>query len=740
MKPIAVTHLSTYDNRGGAGIAATRLHLALLATGVKSSQLVRYKTGKDPHTYLGDVAEMESADDAIIARAIQSEYLDKRRTKLSNTLLSLAYPGIDVVQHPILAKSDVLNLHWVSSFLSVESIGALFSMGIPVVWTLHDQHAFTGGCHYSAGCLGFTQECRVCPQLMNDSYELMSARLKDRIQLFSGSQRPLIVTPSEWMRQCALSSQVFRDAEIITIHNSVPIDRFFPGSRFDARRELGIPTDMQCILFGAESHNEKRKGFADLISALRLCLSDASSAILLKKTTVLCFGEPDDELLDFELNIVSLGNIEHESRLRLAYVAADVFVLPSHEDNLPNTVLESLACGTPVLAYNVGGIPEAVRHQETGWLLTCGDTKALGQTLMEMLKNPDSLQTYSKAARTDAVKKFAPLIQAQSYREVYQELLCRNKVRSDKSLGKKFKKEPLCATIERAHDFDLIYADVARDSVLPAYIDLVKEHNIVTIDRMVRGQQIETLNCLIKECESDRSARGQQIESLTKILQDTDRDRVGLDQQISSLIMLLKESEADRRERGEQIETLTSMLLESESDRANRGEQIESLTSLYKESEEDRRARGEQIETLTSMLLESESDRANRGEQIESLTSLYKESEEDRSARGEQIETLTSMLIESESDRVARGEQIDILSRMVNESELIQVELKRHMQILSTRLNSVESDLSESLAQLDDVKKGLCALITRPGFRLLRRVNNWPEIQKLVEKLGMANE
>lgn len=580
MKPIVVTHVSTYDTRGGAGIAATRLHLALRKAGAKSSQLVRFKAGTDPHTYVADALEMEAADDSIIAQVIQSEYIDKRRTPVSNTLFSLGYPGIDPTSHPILAHSDIVNLHWVNSFLSIESIGAVLAKGIPVVWTLHDQHAFTGGCHYSAGCQRFTEGCSGCPQLVSDSRGLISARLRDRIDLFSGARRPLIVTPSEWMRRCVLKSAVFRNAEVVTVANSVPLDKFTPGSRQDARRALGVNEAAQCILFGAENHSENRKGFAVLMAALRTGLMDSKVEQKLRQITILCFGEPAEELMQSGLHIFSLGKIDDEARLRLAYVAADLFVLPSLEDNLPNTLLESLACGTPVLAFSVGGIPEAVQHGETGWLVPEGNTDEFGHALVHLLGDPERLQVWSMAARVAAEKFFSPSVQAQKYLDIYGNFVrSKNAEYSPKSNDNKLQAKPSPYYMNRTPAFESCFRSIASEAIAPVYLALAREHEITEIDRAHRVQQIEELAEMLRESEADRAARGEQIALLSAWLSESESDRSARGSQIETLSAWLKESEADRAARGEQISNFAVQLQERDAGLANLYEQRDALTA-----------------------------------------------------------------------------------------------------------------------------------------------------------------
>lgn len=622
MRPIAVTHVSTYDARGGAGIAATRLHLALRGAGAKSNHLVRFKTGNDPHTYIGDAADFEVTDDAIVARAIQSEYIDRQRTPRSNTLFSLDYPGIDIARHPILTRSDVVNLHWITSFLSIESIGSLLLAGIPVVWTLHDQHAFTGGCHYSGGCLGFMQDCSGCPQLCADPHGLASARLRDRMALFSAPQLTTLVAPSEWMRQCALRSSVFRDAEIVTIFNSVPIERLSPGSRREARRELGLDAVSPCILFGAESHAEKRKGFAELMTALQARLGDPSTAATLRRITILCFGDAVKELANSGLRVVSLGKIDEELRLRLAYVSADLFVLPSQEDNFPNTVLEALACGTPVLAFDVGGIPEAVRHGETGWLVPPGDTEALGHALTDLLGDQTRLEAWSVAARKDAVARFSPAVQSQRYLQLYDDVLCRKLDSKGRMTRAVCKNGVPRINVNRAPAFDSIFRSIASETVIPAFVNLVREHEVAEADRAARLQSVQRLEQLLAESEADRAARSDSIHQLERLLEESERDRAARLESGRRLEQLLAELEIDRAARLENVSRLERLLEESERDRAARLQSIHQLEGLLEESERDRAARLDVMKTQGAQINQLHSEIVHLTENVSRLQEI----------------------------------------------------------------------------------------------------------------------
>ncbi len=170
---------------------------------------------------------------------IQDQYLNRNRTELSNTFFSLSYPGWDISRLPLAQAADVINLHWVADFQSPPTLKRLFEVGKPVVWTLHDQWAFTGGCHYSAGCEGYRSSCTGCPQLREDPYDLPAAILGDKLDAFRNAKLT-IVTPSHWMAECARSSRAFRDVPVRVIPNGLETDIFQPASKARAKTELGF--------------------------------------------------------------------------------------------------------------------------------------------------------------------------------------------------------------------------------------------------------------------------------------------------------------------------------------------------------------------------------------------------------------------------------------------------------------------------------------------------------------------
>lgn len=263
-----------------------------------------------------------------------------------------------------------------AGFLDYANAAKLF-LGKKVVWTLHDMNPFTGGCHYTGSCRGYLYKCGVCPQLGSLEDEDASAnvwQIKDR------TFRDLdlaVVTPSKWLGECSSISSLFRRFKHYVIPNGFPLEVFKPLDRDIIRAELGIPENAKVVLFGADSTNQ-RKGFRFLIAALKHLYSiDSTSNMILAM-----FGAvyPDEEL-ECGFPIYNFSYIENEEQMTLLYNAADVFLLPSLEDNLPNTVIESFASGTPVAAFNIGGVPDMIEHGITGYLATPEDAVDLANAI-----------------------------------------------------------------------------------------------------------------------------------------------------------------------------------------------------------------------------------------------------------------------------------------------------------------------------------------------------------------------
>jgi len=423
LKPVIV---STFDIAGGAARAANRLHKALMGSAIDSSMVVMNKKLSDQSILEihRDIPDITIDKNYIIRKLIQRYYIDISRSSLSNTLFSFAYLGYDISSIPLIRSADIINIHWVGMFQSPITLYNLMKLGKPIVWTLHDMNPFTGGCHYSANCDGYTRECLDCPQLVRDPYSLPNAILRDKSELFS--RFPLtIVTPSHWLADCASKSTLFRRSRIEVIPYSIETDIYTPMSKKEAKSILGIDPQSIVLMFGADSSNEKRKGFAELEAALELARTDPEFDELVSsgRMVILSLGPITADVASLGIKIKALGRVDDDLLIARAYSSADIFILPSLEDNLPNMMLESLACGTPVIAFETGGIPDVVQNDVNGCLVPVRDVDALAVALIKLVLNTALRKQMSVAAVAYAHKAFAPKIQADRYIALFDDLL-----------------------------------------------------------------------------------------------------------------------------------------------------------------------------------------------------------------------------------------------------------------------------------------------------------------------------
>ena len=321
-----------------------------------------------------------------------------------------------VDQHPDVVAADAVVLYWVGGgFLSTAQIGHLLRLGKPVVWRLSDMWAFTGGCHLSLGCERYRARCGCCPQLQS-SLELDLSRLVWHRKRTSWQTRALtVVCPSTWMAKCVRQSSLLADADVRIIHTGVDVSLYRPFDRGVARDLLGLPRDARIVLTGANgfSFAGGAKGEAYLLDAIARLQS----------------GIPDLHLAVFGTSrkpegipCTAFGSIRDERLLALVYAAADLFVATSLEDNLPNTILEALACGLPVVAFGIEGVLDAIRDGHTGLLSRPRDAEALASNISSCLLDDERRLSMARNAREDAVARFDSNRQGAEYATLLQEL------------------------------------------------------------------------------------------------------------------------------------------------------------------------------------------------------------------------------------------------------------------------------------------------------------------------------
>jgi len=419
--------LSKDPARGGAPRAMRRLIRGLRERGHRVD-LFCLDHDADPAGSVG-VRPQTDPDTEAAAWFFGEPYIGQRRTALSNTVFTAQTVGCALAKAPALSDYDVLNIHWVAEFLSAEGLAALARLGPPVVFTLHDMAPFTGGCHYAAGCEGYTQRCSPCAQLTEDPLGV-TARVLETKRAGLARHGTAAVSPSLWLAEEARRSGVFGTGDgggrVSAIPNALETEIFVPADKAAAKRAFGIDPEDRTLLFGAYHAGERRKGFEHLTAMLRSLRDDARGRALLEagRLSVATFGLAAPELAEQEgVRLHDLGYIGDDRRLATAYAAADAVILPSLEDNQPNIMLEAMACGTPVVAFAVGGIPDVVKDGVNGRLVTPFDTAALARAVLDTVADPATVAAFGAAARRRIEEGFTLDHQATRYEALFQAML-----------------------------------------------------------------------------------------------------------------------------------------------------------------------------------------------------------------------------------------------------------------------------------------------------------------------------
>jgi glycosyltransferase involved in cell wall biosynthesis len=413
-----ILHLSTSDISGGAAIAAYRLHQGLQHLGVTSQMLVEKKSSDD-RTVFAPKSNLSKA------LGILKPTLDCLPLRLypgcniSRLSLSLEWLSDGIAPKVAQLTPDILNLHWVcGGFLRIETLAKL---KLPIVWTLHDMWAFTGGCHYNQECDRYTDSCGHCPILKSHNDWDLSHWVWQRKAKAWQNINLTLVTPSHWLAKCVNSSSLFQERRVEVISNGLDPEEYKPRDQRLARELLKLPKDKQLILFGSMgATSDHRKGFHLLQPALK----HLSQSEFQDKTELVVFGSsaPNPQP-DFGLKAHYLGQLRDTLSLALIYSAADVFVAPSVQDNLPNTIMEAIACGTPCVAFNIGGIPDMIEHQQNGYLAQPYESEDLAHGITWVLQDEQRRQALSHRAREKFEQEFTLEIQCRNYIKLYDDIV-----------------------------------------------------------------------------------------------------------------------------------------------------------------------------------------------------------------------------------------------------------------------------------------------------------------------------
>ena len=410
--------VNTSERTGGAAVAANRLMKALINHGVKAKMLVRDK-------------ESDSLTVTELSRSwrLRWNFLWERfvifvRCGFSRKHLfeiDLANTGTDITRLREFQEADIIHLHWINQgMLSLSGIRKILRSGKPVVWTMHDIWPATAICHVTLGCRNFTTRCRSCRLLGNSQGDDISTTIWQRKLRMLEGENIYYVACSHWLENEAKASALLKGHKVTSIPNPIDTHIYNRYSKEEARQRLGLPQDRRLILFASQRVTTPNKGMDYLIEACRL-LGDRTKCQTPYEVVIL--GGHAEELVELlQLKAHPLGYVTDERRIVDVYNAVDVFVLPSLSENLPNTIMEAMACGVPCVGFKVGGIPEEIDHKRNGYVADYRNAEDLARGIRWILEESD----YEALSR-NAIQKVAHNYSQQSvalrYAEVYQQAM-----------------------------------------------------------------------------------------------------------------------------------------------------------------------------------------------------------------------------------------------------------------------------------------------------------------------------
>ena len=409
--------VSQSDLGGGAAIAAYRLHAGLRRVGADSTMLVAQKLSDDP-TVLCRKSTMRSV--LWRTRLKAAEKITHFQKPVNYNLHSINLFCDDIVKRINEHPADLVHLHWVGH--EMLSVAALKRIRKPIVWTLHDMWAFSGAEHYATNgerryIDGYTSGNR---HPMDRGLDIDRWVWKRKIKQWQGIEFT-IISPSAWLAAEARKSRLFRQSRVEVIPNGINTSRIKPVAKEFARDVLSLPQDKELVLFGAmDATSDSRKGF----QYLKACIQRLAEQGQGGRIEMVVFGNSDSgHPIDIPLKTHYLGRLSGEQILSLLYSAVDLFVMTSVIDNLPNTVMEAMACGTPCVGFEVGGVPDMIEHLKTGFLVRPYDIDGLVSGILWLLESGERKKALGVSARKKAEAEYRDTVVAARHLNLYEEVL-----------------------------------------------------------------------------------------------------------------------------------------------------------------------------------------------------------------------------------------------------------------------------------------------------------------------------
>lgn len=388
-----VLFVNTLEKTGGAAIAAGRIAAALRKQGVNVSHC--FRRGK--------------AGFYIERAAIWAANGFSRENLFA---VDIANYGEDITELPEFKKADIIHLHWINQgFISINGLKKIFESGKPVVWTMHDMWPCTGICHYARNCNNYFTGCRNCPYLRFPGDKDLSSKIYGRKSEIYRNANLSFVTCSNWLRERAGHSSLIDRHTLLHIPNPIDTDFFKLSGDKDGKDDFRI-------LFGAAKITDKRKGIDYFIKACNILKVKAPDLRL----KVVCYGQNSEVLASLiPYPVESLGYVSGDAAIRDLYNSVDLFATPSLEDNLPNTIMEAMACGVPCVGFNIGGIPEMIEHGKTGYVAEYKSSEDFADGIVWTL-DKTRYEQLSNASRQKVIANYSEDKVAEQYIRLYQSL------------------------------------------------------------------------------------------------------------------------------------------------------------------------------------------------------------------------------------------------------------------------------------------------------------------------------
>jgi glycosyltransferase involved in cell wall biosynthesis len=409
-----ILYMNGADREGGAAKAATRLLQGVLGQGGDARLSVQRKYGDDPlvdgpRTLLGKAL-------GFARPTIEQLLFCITPGKMKGPYCAAFLPDGLFAQVSSSAP-DILHLHWVARMMRLET---LQRVTVPIVWTMHDSWAFTGGCYLPGNCTRYREACGSCPVLGSARENDLSRRVWQRKEETWQDLNLTIIAPSRWMAACARSSSLLHDRRIEVIPNAIDVQIYKPVEKHAARERFSLPHDRNLILFGAKSATlDRNKGFHLYAEALRELAATTKN----DSVDLVFFGsEQPDKHADLGFKAHYLGWQDDDITLSHLYSAADVFVLPSLQESLGYTVMESMACGTPAVAFRQGGVPDLIDHQLNGYLAQPYEPSGLARGIGWILEDTRRWDELSHHARRKIEHECAVENVAKRHLDLYRDI------------------------------------------------------------------------------------------------------------------------------------------------------------------------------------------------------------------------------------------------------------------------------------------------------------------------------